>query len=309
MSARPATKGLAAARDAALAGLAVLAWTLVSPLIATTAFAQASAPYAPPFQLRPAIAPNVVRIEATLLADAHGVTEVTALTFAHRVARELSLLGRTAYAIDAPHDAAPQGALANTMVGLLYTPVISAEWRLSLFGAVSLPLGQAEGLPGTHPEAAALGHARVARASMDNALFSTNHLTVAVGIGLTWQHARWIVQAELTFLGGLRARGPWGSDGAVENSSGGLWVAYAALDELFVGAGLQGQCFLTTPALVVAHGEMARAQLSASVGVRGRFVLGGGVVAMPGLVYVRGIEGVLAARDANLITVELATLF
>jgi hypothetical protein len=286
--------------------LQALAFACAS-LLAREASAQ-SPRYALPFQLRPAVAPNVVRLEGTAGLRDGGGTGVLMLTVGARIVPDVSVIARAAYAIDVGPSAAAgsevRGAFANPSLGVLYTPVVAPGMRLALFLGGALPLGEGDGLPAGAPPLLALGAARIARASMDNAMFATSHGTVAVGLAWLWLIEHVTLQLEATLLGAFRARGGQGVDAIVENLTMGAWVGYAPIEQLSFGVGLHHQRFMSTPALVRGMGEIARAQSSAAIAVRGRLEAAG-LFFNPGLSYTHGLDGVLLDRGDHLITLEL----
>lgn len=281
---------------------------LVAILVASypPAWAGAQVPYALPFQLRPAVAPNLVRLEAVLDAREGGASGVAVVTGACRVLPSLSLLARAAYVVDVSGRAA-EGAFANPLLGLLFARDVAPGLRVGVFAASTVPIGQGERLPADSPEVLALSNGRLARASLDNALFSTNHLTVAVGVSAAWLVERFTIQIEATLLGAFRVRAS--PDSIVENLTCAGWVAYAITDWLFAGVALHHQHFLSTPSAVRSGGELGRAQTSVAVGTRVRIPLGAGVWVAPGLSYLHGIGGLLAVRDDHVLTLDVPTTF
>jgi hypothetical protein len=261
-------------------------------------------PYALPFQLRPAVAPNVARLEITLDGHRGGATGVAVATFGRRFEKDVAVIARAAYTLDAPNGASVAGAFGNPILGLIFAPEIDVGMRLAIFGGIALPLGQGEGLDGNDPEVVALGRGRIARASFDNSFFATNYGTLSVGLAWLWLVERFTFQLEATLFFGARARGSSAVDPSVQNLTSAAWIGYSPIDALSIGVALHHQRFLSTPSLVRDGGELHRAQTSVAVAMRGR-ISGAGLHWNPGISYTHGLDGRMVEDDDHVVTVEL----
>lgn len=273
-------------------------------------------PYALPFTLRPAIAPNVVRLDTVLDVSAGGVALVPTLTAAVRVLPDLSPLVRVGMTSWFPASGGDRSVFLSPLLGALYTPDVGFGLRPAFFAAVTLPLGSGEGMPAPADDSQALSAGRRARMSLENAIFATNYTVLIAGAGLAWLYEGLTVQLELTLLHGIGSRAPVASPyDDFTNIVGSLWVGYAIMPWLFVGAELRHQHFLDMPR-ALASAQTAdpslpqqEHQTSLGGGVRVRIPIAGSIALPLGVSYTRGLNGWMASRDDNVVQLDLPLVF
>lgn len=276
--------------------------------------ASPSAPYSVPWQLRPIVAPTVVRVESSLALyeDANagrGATSATIVTAAYRIpgtgpaTAGLSPLVRLAFVVDdpAPGNKARGGAaFVNPLLGVAYAVKLDHGLRLNTFFGVTLPVGGGGGDAPSPGAANARTKGLNARAQLDNALFAVNDLTLIPGFGVAYVAGGLTVQAEATLLHLMRVRG-----GAVQaeasktNLTLGIHVGYFVTPWLSVGGEVRYQRWLNAPFAVERDTtERSRDNLTIALGPRFHVPVGG-VKLRPGVSYQRGLDKPLAASTPN----------
>jgi hypothetical protein len=287
----------------------------------------APAPYSTPWQLRPVIAPTVIRAEASVAlyedkAGHSGSTVASILTASYRIpgtgpaTAGLAPVVRVAFVTDdpAPGNGARGGAtFVNPLVGAGYAIKLDGGFRLNAFLGATIPVG---GGGGDSPSPGSL-NSRVkgvnARAQLDNALFAVNDLTVVPGIGAAYVRGGLTVQVEATLLQLMRVRGDAAQKEATKtNMTSGLHVGYFVLPRLSVGTELRYQRWLNAPLAVDADKtDASRDTLSVAIGPRAHFKLGEVGWFRPGIAYQRGLDKPLAASTPNyhIVQVDLPLFF
>lgn len=277
-------------------------------------------PYSVPWQLRPVVAPRVVRVESTLAfyedaAAKGGFTDVTILTAAYRIdgtgpaGAGLAPLVRVGFVTDdpAPGNKARGGfVLTNPLVGAAYAAKLGGPMRANLFLGATIPIG---GGGGDSPDPGSLGSRQKglpARAQMDNALFATNDFTLIPGASVAFVEHGFTAQVELTLLHLMRVRGDQQqAEASKTNSTMGLHVGYFVVPQLSLGGELRYQRWLNAPFTVEKDRTGAtRDNASFAIGPRGHFKVGP-VTLRPGIAYQRGIDKPLAAATPNYHIVQL----
>lgn len=306
--------------------LAVLA--LSSPAVATEPPAAGAAPeaapyaapgpdakprpptYTLPFYLRPAVAPNVVRIDGVLVPQKAQTTTVGLLLAGGRLTRDFGLYGRVGYARNSPDVGPSGGGVTNPIAIALYTPVIAPFTRLALFGGVTAPIGQGGGNSPDAGTRAAMGAGIYARSAMDNALFAVNYMTPTAGAGVAYIKGGWTLQAEVTILQLFRVRGDQKDlDESRTNSTAGALVGIPILDpSLMAIAEVHYQRWLSTPRAVEANGSL-RQQGSAGIGLRGNFLVGSGVWMRPAIGLFMPIDDPMKQNESRIFHVDLPVTF
>lgn len=284
-------------------GMRGLVCLLITCWTTTALAAPPAAPYTAPLQLRGAVAGNAVRSETTLGFADNGGAVASYLSASFRFLPDLAGVVRVGMASAAPEVGSAPVALMNPQLGVLWSPKLGESFRLSPFLAVTLPVGMGGGEDPDAGVLASLAAARQARFALDGAIALPNHLWVAGGLSAAWIAHGLTVQAELTLVEGIQVRGPAAADDTMTNSLGGLFVGYALLPVLSVGAELRYQRFLSTPASVVKDPD-ARDQLSVAAGARGHIVLDG-VTVRPGVSYARALGGVGGRLDTQALVFDL----
>jgi len=300
---------------------------------ARTAFAQASEPpvaavapapappltpaekrasYSLPWSLRPALAPNLVRIDTAIVPQDAAFTLVPVLTAGYKPIESVPDLGFYARVGVVHHR--PEGqengvVFSNPVAFALYTPEVAPHVRLGLFAGVALPFG---GGGGGAPDAASRRTATsgiYARQAMDNAMFAVNYLTPTVGAAVAWIHEGITLQAETTLLQLIRARGEAVDvDDARTNFTAGLHAGYRILKVLTASLEAHHQRFLTTPASVAAN-SAARDQTTVGGGFRLNLPLSDKVITRPGLAYFHPVDDPMATAGHRVIVFDLPVAF
>lgn len=278
------------------------------PPLLLLAAALAAAPYSLPFQLRPTLAADVVRVDTTVAAHDGGVTTASLLFASARVAPGVAAYLRAASVWDAPSPGAPGWAFGNPVLGAIWVHPLGERFRLAAAASLALPLGAGGG---ESPEATRARTVRAgipARAGLDNSLFGVNGLTVTTGVDLSWQHAGFTVQAEATLIQFVRTRGVSEEpDAARTNATSGLHVGWFATPWLSLGAELRLQRFLGTPSLVAAD-PPSRDILSAALGARVHVPIGAHWL-KPALTLSRPLDAPLLGRNYTWVQLDLPFIF
>lgn len=269
-------------------------------------------PYVLPFQLRPAIAVNVVRVDFPLAmysrqneSVAGGWTIAPTIVAAYKVLPWLSPLIRLGMFSNSPTTGASGTGFDDPLVGVLATPNPGGGFRPSVYAAFTIPIGSGGGDAPDPGVAAATGRGRAARSYLDNALMLPNYFAAIQGVGLAYLRSGFTIQAEATVLEFARVRGPEATQNAsVVNSTWNLWLAYSILPQLSVGVELRHQRFLSTPLAVEANHAL-REQTSVAIGVRTKLVLAPGVVMPLGIAFIRGIDEPMQGSGASYNTIWL----
>lgn len=277
------------------------------------------APYSVPWQLRPIVAPRVVRPESTFAfyedtAGKGGFTNVTLLTAAYRIegtgpaGAGLAPLVRWGFVTDdpAPGNRARGGfVFTNPLVGAAYA-LKMGPLRGNAFFAATIPVG---GGGNASPDPGSLNSRQKglpARAQMDNALFAVNDFTVIPGLGFAYVAHGFTAQVEVTLLHLMRVRGDaQQAEASKTNLTTGLHLGYFVVPQLSIGAELHYQRWLNPPFTVERDPTDATwDNLSFAVGPRGHFPLGP-VTLRPGVAYHRGLDKPLAAATPNYHIVQI----
>ena len=294
---------------------------LALALAATSSWAQAGAPppappYSLPWLLRPAAATTVVRLDSTLAlyedpgTGADGHTLVESAIASYRANARWAPLARLSWI----RNTAPGGttevsgtAFSNPLLGVTYVRPMAEVWRLSLFGATTVPVGSGGGDTPDPGAAGAVSRAVPARSAMDNALFAVNYWTVIGGVAVARVTPRLTLQAEATVLQLTRVRGPETQDGARTNLTLGLHAGHFFSSRVSLGAELRMQRWLSDAAPVRAD-PSARETLTAAIGPRLHLKAGRRVV-RPGLSYTRALDDPLHGQGYDMIALDVPVSF
>ena len=286
----------------------------------------ASQPYSVPWQLRPIVAPTVLRSDTSIapyedVGGQRGSTTASLFTASYRIpgtgpaSAGLAPLIRFAIVGDdpAPGNAARGGlVMVNPLVGAAYAIKLAGGFRLNAFLGATIPIG---GGGGDSPSPGA-ANSRIkgvnARAQLDNALFAVNDFSLIPGFGAAYVSGGLTVQVEITLLQLMRVRGEAAQrEASKTNMTTGLHVGYFFLPELSLGGELRYQRWLNAPLAVEADTTGAtRDTLSVAVGPRAHIKLGS-LWLRPGVAYQRGLDKPLAASTPNyhIVQVDLPLFF
>lgn len=279
------------------------------------------APYSLPWQLRPAIAATVLRLDGAVAVQDHATTLASTFLGAYKLVPDFSVLFRLAFVHNAPDHASSSTAMGNPLFGATFTPELAPGLRLPLFLGVTVPVGSGGGNPDNPlagpngkiappPSYAAEGAGIYARSAMDNALFAVNYVGFVFGAGVAYMTHGLTVQAEVTLLQFARMRGQLiDKDEARTNFTSGLHVGYTIVKPLTVSAELRYQRWLSTPAAVVVD-DSKRDQMTVGVGVRTRFdAVPNKVILRPGVAYFNGVDDPMGKAGYHIVFVDLPVSF
>ena len=270
-------------------------------------------PYSLPWLLRPAAAGTVVRLDTTFArfdgpGSADAGTLVESLIASYRATPRLAPVVRVTWIRHSPGGSAPSGtATSNPLLGASYVRPMSKGWRLSAFGATTIPIGSGGGDEPHARAAAAIARAVPARSAMDNALFAVNHWTLIGGAGAARVTPRLTLQVEATVLQLFRVRGPGAQDSRRTNLTVGLHAGRFFGRRVSVGAELRMQRWLTDAAPVRAD-ESARETVTAALGPRLHFRLGKRWL-RPGVSYTRALDDPLRGQGYGIVQLDVPLAF
>lgn len=288
--------------------LAVTVLLLAVVGLSSPAAASTPAPYALPWQLRPAGASTVLRLENSLAFSDVGTTNVTFLLGSYAFNQNFAAIARLGTVGHWPEVGESGAGIVNGAVGGMYARKFG-DLRAAAYLLFAVPFGMGGGNSPDPATAAAVRAGPLARLAMDNAMFAVNDFTVFPGIDLAWVRGGFTVQAEATVLQLTRVRGELAqADDSKTNFTSGLFAGWFALPELSVGAELRYQRWLSTPAAVRADPD-ARDNLSLALGLRAHLKLTGSIVARPGVSYTRGLGGKVGDLGYDVVQLDLPVQF
>lgn len=268
--------------------------------------------YSLPWGLRPAIAPDLIRLDTSIAFRSSGVSTGYVLTAGGRpitALRDLGFYVRAALVHDVPDATDAAVAMSNPLVMALWTPALRPWLRMSVFGGVTLPIGMGGGDSPDRGARAAMGTGIWNRSALDNALFVTNYITPTAGVGFAYVRDGLTLQAEATVLVLVRTRGESvDRDEARVNFTTGFHVGYRVIPNLTVSAEARYQHWLSTPAAVAAN-ETLRSQFTMGLGARGNLPLSSSLLLRPGVAYFHPVGGNMGAQDYRTIVVDVAAAF
>ena len=273
-------------------------------------------PYSLPWLLRPATTATVVRLDTTVAfhedaaSGASGQTLVESLIVSRKVSARVAPLFRLSWVRLSVPDGSrePSGrAFSNPLAGLSYVRPLAGHWRLSLFGAIAVPIGQGGGDAPDPGAAAAIARGIPARSAMDNALFAVNYWTVIGGVGAARVTRVATLQAEATVLQLTRVRGASTQDGSRTNLTLGLHAGHFLTPRVSLGGELRLQRWMTDAAPVRANPQ-ARETVTAAFGPRFHFKWGKRWV-RPGLSYTQALDHPLDTQHYRMLQVDVPVAF
>jgi hypothetical protein len=271
--------------------------------------------YSIPWALRPALAPQGVRLESSLALQDKAFTLPFVLTAAYRITPTVSVLLKQALIVNDPVSPAPSGAaLVNPLLGMMYTPELTKGLRLPLFMGVTLPIGMGGGGTAAAPPDGtfiAAGSGVYARSGMDNAIMAVNYAVATGGVGLAYIDHGLTAQLEGTVIQLVRVRGgkPLEPDNSRTNLTAALHVGYSLFGGYLVpSVELRAQAWATTPA-VVRKDDTKRDQFTYGLGARTKVSLSDAVTLRPGLSYFRPIDDPMSKAGYHIVTLDLPVAF
>ncbi len=271
--------------------------------------------YSLPWVMRPAIAPNLIRLDTVYANYAApngngGGIVVSMLTAGYRPIPSMQTLGfyfRMAFNANMPAAGSSGAGLSNPMLMALWTPEIAPNVRLSVFGALAIPVGMGGGNdPDMNTRNAVRGGIQP-RLAMDNALFAMNYLTPVVGLGAVWTHRGLTVQAEATVLQLIRVRGEAKDpDDLRTNFTVGAHVGYRIIPHLTASAEVHYQHWLWTPSAVP---ENLRGQFTATLGLRANLPVTQAGILRPGVALSLPVGGAMETNNYWALQVDVPFAF
>lgn len=288
--------------------LACAALLALTPAVASaqTVAPMARARYSLPWNLRPAIAPNLVRMDVAMAFSSVGLNTATIVTAGAKpftAVPDLGLYGRAGVVTYGPDASSGHATVVNPLLYALWTPQVTAGVRVPLFVGVTVPVGT--GSDASPLQRSTFGSGVYTRQAMDNALFAANYLTVTAGAGIMWMGHGVTAQAEVTVLQLTRV---WGEsverDASRTNLTSGVHVGYQLLPWLTVSAEAHYQRWLSTPD-AVARNDVMRSQFTVGGGVRGNIPVGA-VLLRPGVAFFTPVDGAMGAADQRVLQLDLA---
>lgn len=288
---------------------AALLWLAAGP-----AWADKPAPYALPWQLRPAAVANVVRSDTAFAfhrndAGEGGTTVASMLLGSWKITPAMAPFVRLGMVRNAPPGAEAATSVVNPAFGGTWLIQLRPELRLALVFGLTLPIGMGGGDSPDAATAAATRSGVLARSGMDNAMFAVNDVAVFPGVDLAWVRDGFTIQAEATVLKLTRVRGDdVQPDEHRTNFTSGLYVGWFASPALSLGAELRFQRWLSTPAAVAADAAL-RETVSIGVGARAHLKLSGATWIRPGLAWARGLDEPMSGRGYNIVQVDVPVSF
>lgn len=280
------------------------------------------APYSLPWGLRPAASPTVLRLDTAIdlysntTKKADGSSETKSgrsipilLLGSYEFTPGLAALARFGVIQSSPPTGDGATVTSNLLLGIVKALKPHNDIRMAAFLGLVLPVGMGGGDKPDLPKKNAIGTGILARSAMDNAMFAANDMVFVPGLDVAYVAHKLTVQAEITFLQLMRARGERGqADGARTNFTTGLHLGYFIIPQLSLGAEIRHQRWLTTP-VAVSKDETLRDNTTFAVGPRAHFKLGKKAWARPGVSFAMGLDDPMKLKEHKVIQVDIPVLF
>jgi hypothetical protein len=275
------------------------------------------APYSLPFQLRPAVASSVVRLDTTVgfykdpATDKSGTTVAPILLASYRVTEHLAPLVRLGVVSNSPPTGSSGFGFLNPVLGAIYALEPAPPLRLGLFLGVTLPVGSGGGDSPDKAEKAARTAGIPARSAMDNAMFAVNDFTVFPGVDLAYVAGGFTAQVEATVFQLTRVRGSKDQpDSSRTNFTAGLHVGYFVIPALSIGAELRHQRWLSTPKQVENDAtHTLRDTTTVAFGPRVHLDLGGGKWLRPAIVFALPLDDPMKKASEKVLQIDVPFAF
>lgn len=306
-------------------------------------------PYSLPWQLRPAVVGNVVRLDTAFafykdpVSKKSASTTVPMLLASYKVTENFAPLVRIGVAQNSP----PSSLMAagkpvdsavnflNPVLGATYAIKPAKPLRVAFFLGVTLPIGSGGG-DSAKPENKTANAAGIrARSAMDNAMFAVNDFTIFPGVDLAYVSSGFTAQIEATLLQLTRVKGdkvpvtmvngmavsgtPNNPDKSKTNFTMGLHVGYFVIPQLSISAEIRHQRWLSTPKGVKLDDDPAntpmlapqgtRDQTTFAVGPRAHFKLSNSVWFRPGVAFAMGLDNPMNSSKYKIVQLDLPLAF
>lgn len=258
-------------------------------------------PYAVPWQLRPIIPGNIVRLDSALAAyndrdgNSGGLAAATMLTGSYRIIPDMAVLLRFGAVSNLPPNGAESAtSFLNPLIGGLYSLRLPSDFRLGLFLGFTVPVGMGGGDSPDPAVQSANAAGALVRSGMDGAMVAPNYFAVIPGIDLAYIGHGATVQIEASLIQLNRVRGEdVDQDQGRTNFTTGLSVGYSITPEISMVGELRYQRWLYNNTVFAAP-EPAVENLSFAIGPRFNFRIGN-VTVRPGIAYAQGLVGPMAS--------------
>jgi hypothetical protein len=264
--------------------------------------------YSLPYALRPAIAPNILRVDAAYAFQDAASAQASTFTGGLKPfeGTDLGFYARAAVIHNAPDGGKNAGAVSNPLLFTLYTPEIAPKLRLPMFAGVTLPIGMGGGAVESNDAVrAGVSSGVYARQGMDNALFATNYMTFTTGAGIAWIDKGFTLQAEATMLYLVRVRGDSvDKEPARTNFTSGAHAGYLIASLVNVGVEAHYQRWISTP-VAVQKDDSFRDQATVGGGVRFNVPLSDTILARPGIAYFHPIDDPMARAGYRIVQLDV----
>lgn len=279
--------------------------------------AQKKARYSLPWLMRPAVAPNLIRLDGALAfwegPNGNKTTTIAPILTAGLKpfdgAKDLGLYMRIPMVKNSPDKGEGATVFANPLLMALWTPEVATGVRVAPFLAMTLPIGAGLGDTPNATSRSTVATGISARQAMDNALFATNYFTVIGGLGGAYIAKGFTAQLDLTVLQLTRVQGAAkDTDSGRTNFTAGLHLGYQVIPLLTVSAELHHQQWLSTPAAVEAD-NTKRQQLTAGGGLRFNIPLNDSIIMRPGAGFFVGLDDPMAAQKYKIVQLDLPIAF
>jgi hypothetical protein len=277
-------------------------------------------PYVIPWLLRAILAVDVVRWDSSLAIYENppgqlGATFVSVISGGYKIPRTggptegAQVVARLTVAYDNPPNQPSATIFANPAVGATYARRLPKGWRFHCSLLLTLPVGMGGGDTPNPAESAVRNKAALARAAMENAIYSVNDMTPIPGVAVAYVDHGWTVQGEATLFLLGRVRGEQAQPEAFKvNFTAGLFAGYYVVRKvLSLGLELRYQRWFKGPNSVAAMPSTVQ-NLSLAGGVRFHVPIGKGWLRC-GLAYGGGLNGPLADQHYNLVQFDCPYLF
>lgn len=279
------------------------------------------APYSVPWQLRPAAALTVLRSDTSIafydakdaaLKDTSGSSIATTFLAGYKISPTMSPVLRLAVVQNATPNVGGMAenpdatSFVNPLLGFTYAKNVGV-YKLAAFGAVTLPIGQGGGDTPDKGNSAASAAGAPARSAMDNAMFAVNYFTMIAGGDVAYVANKVTLQAEVTLLELIKARGPDTQDDSRTNMTAGVHAGYFLFPMMSMGSELRYQAWLTDAAPVKANSK-ARESVTFAVGPRFHFKVGDHWM-RPGLSYSRYLDQPFSKSHYQMLQVDVPFIF
>lgn len=269
------------------------------------------------FQVRGTAPGNQVRLDTTVApfynpkTTAGSVETVSMLSASLRLARPFAIQARFGVVhVDPISSGSAASGITNATIGGQFGTRFARYFRAAASFGLGLPVGSGAGNSPNPDVAAAMKSASLARACMDNTMFTPNDMGFPVGADLAFVKGRFTAQMELNLIPSVRVQGSGKSpDASKLNFTSALFAGWFVVPErLSVGAELKNQAFVSTP-VAVQKDASQRDNLSASGGVRVYLPVTPTVQMRPGISYGAGLYGPIADAHYQMVQVDVPVTF